>query len=161
MLFNWKIKKQNAVKSVSVYISSVHEQIIIAPYYKNKAGIYFEQEVCSVLSYPVDYSLLGEEVIRNFHLFKIKDENLRERKQKDWAALRYSKLKTLKAFEAAYVKIGISGVNESNIILVIEGVFSYDKELNITASISPFSHKEAIGKLIIKVYKTCLFNNLE
>jgi hypothetical protein len=68
-LFQQKIYQYSHVKRVSLYISEEEEKIIIAPLYKNNAGIYYEQEKCSVLKLPTDVTILGDEVIKNFHLF--------------------------------------------------------------------------------------------
>ncbi|HWZ03653.1 MAG TPA: hypothetical protein VNX40_08560 [Mucilaginibacter sp.] len=153
--------KKGVIKLVSLYISDQEKQVIIAPNYKNDAGIYYEQETCTIVNYPLDYSLLGEEIIKNFDLFTLKDKNLRDEKPSDWPAYKASKLKTIKAFEKGYRRIIITGANESNITLVIEGVSQIDDDLKITASFVPSKKPFLIGKLVFKVYNACqgVFNS--
>lgn len=154
--FNRKTINSNHVKQVSLYISEQEGKIIIAPQYKNNAGIYYEQEKCSVLKFPTDATVLGDEVIKNFHLFKVQDKNLRDQKLKDWPAFIHSKLKTVKAFEAVYFKIRIDGVNVGNLFMNIEGDTIADNDITIKSSLSATAATKAIGERIMRVYKSCI-----
>ncbi|SDF05858.1 hypothetical protein SAMN05216464_11291 [Mucilaginibacter pineti] len=154
--FRKKNINQDFIKRISVYISETEEQIIIAPFHRNNSGLFYEQDICSILNYPVDDTALGEQVIRNLDLCEVKDKNLKGLHKKEWPAYKYSKLKTLKAFEMAYKRISIRGANTSNIILVIECDLSSDKELSITSGISANANKKDIGKRIMKVFLNSL-----
>ncbi|QEC74985.1 hypothetical protein [Mucilaginibacter ginsenosidivorax] len=154
--FNKKTINSSHVKHVSLYISEQEEKIIIAPLYKNNAGIYYEQEKCSVLKFPAEATILGDEVIKSFHLFKLQDKNLRDQKLKDWPAFIHSKLKTVKAFESLYFKIRIDGVNAGNIFINIEGNTTTDNDMIIKSSLPATTDTKAIGERIMKVYKACI-----
>jgi len=145
--------KLQRIKSVTIYISDLKRQIIIAPRYFNNAGILYEQDTCTLLTFPVDYFQLGNEMLRNFDMFTLKDQNLREYKLTDWPAYKCSKLKSVKSFKDLYHRIDIDGNNESNIIISIESPVSGDKDLFIKATISTSNRKEAIGELVMKVYQ--------
>ena len=148
--------KLQRIKSVTIYISDLKRQIIIAPRYFNNAGILYEQDTCTLLTFPVDYFQLGNEMLRNFDMFTLKDQNLREFKLTDWPAFKCSKLKSVKSFNNLFHRIDIDGTNESNIIIYIESPVSGDKDLFIKATISTNNTKEAIGELIMKVYQKAL-----
>ncbi len=154
MLFK-RSKNPQLKKSVAVYISYLHGKIIICPRHQNNAGIRYEQDLCSLLALPVEPSTLGDEVLRNFHLFSLKDKNLRDQKKSDWPAFKFSTLKTVKAFEESYFFLDVSGNNESNLILTIEAPFTDHEGLFIKSIITsaPTSKKE-IGERIIKVFET-------
>jgi hypothetical protein len=154
--FNKKSVNNGPVKRVSLYISEQEKKIIIAPLYKNNAGIYYEQEKCSVLKFPTDATILGDEVIKNFHLFKVQDKNLRDQKLKEWPAFIHSKLKTVKAFETLYFKIGIDGINAGNIFINIEGETIADNDIIIKSSLPATTDTKAIGERIIRIYKSCI-----
>jgi hypothetical protein len=155
MFFKKSTKIQATVKAVSLFISDKEKQIIIAPLYKNNDGIYYEQETCASIKYPLDYSILGEEIIKNLNLFIIKDKNLRDQKTSDWPAYKASKQKTKKAFQENYLRIWIAGANESNIILVFEGASLLDSDLIIKSSLSSSANKNSIGKKAMKIYNAC------
>jgi hypothetical protein len=141
-------------KSVTVYISESKGQIIIAPKYVNKAGISYEQDICTLMQYPINDVLLGAETLRNFNLFCLKDKNLRDQKLTDWPAFKYSKLKTVKQFEAVFSRISIDGLNEANISISIEACFANDNDLIIKSITSANeANNENIGKQIMKVYR--------
>jgi hypothetical protein len=156
MWFKNKKTNQKLRKSVTVYLSDLRRQIILAPRYTTNDKVLYEQDICTVLSYPIDFVQLGDEVLRNFNMFALKDKNLRDQKLKDWPAFKYSKMKSVKSFEKAFSRVDIYGNNESNIIISIEAPITSDSDLLITSSISVNSGKEAIGKLIIKVYNKAL-----
>lgn len=154
--FSKKPISNGHVKHVSLYISAQEEKIIIAPLYKNDAGIYYEQEKCSVLKFSTDATILGDEVMKNFYLFKVQDKNLRDQKLKDWPAFIHSKQKTIKAFETLYFKIKIDGINSGNIFINIEGNTIADNDMSIKSSLPATTAAKAIGERIMRVYKACI-----
>jgi hypothetical protein len=156
MWFKNKNTNQKLTKSVTVYLSDLHRQIIIAPRYATNDRVLYEQDICTLLSYPIDCLQLGSEVLRNFNMFALKDKNLRDQRLTDWPAFKYSKMKSVKAFEKTFTGIEIYGNNESNIIISIQTPIISDSDLLITSSISVNASKEAIGNLIIKVYNKAL-----
>lgn len=153
-------KKKKLTKHCSVYISDKHEEIIIAPFHINKAGIKYEQENCRTMSKSINVEELGREVIECMNLFSLKDVNLKNKKKTDWPSFKHCKSKSVRAFEQEYIYITIDGCNEQNLIIEIEGFPFKDSELTIKSSISFFSDKGEIGKKIMKVYEACLVCNL-
>jgi hypothetical protein len=156
MFLNKIFTRRKFKKSVAVYISQLKNQIIVCPSYINDAGIVYEQETCTLLDFPIGHSVLGEEVVRNFNLFGLKDKNLRDQKLTDWPAFKHSKIKSVKLFEEAFFKINVTGNNESNIILSVEADLASDGDFQLASSISAYANKEAIGAIIIKVYQKAL-----
>jgi hypothetical protein len=159
MLFK-KAKAQNFIKSVSIYASGKHEQIIFAPISKNFAGISYEQEECFLHAFPVSDQLLGENTLKYFNYFNIKDRNLREYKSTEWPAFKLSKVKTVRSFEADYIRVSITGVDENNHTLSIEGLPFKDSELSVTSLISAHTEPINIGDRLNKVIEACLTGKL-
>jgi hypothetical protein len=149
-------KKNKLAKRCSVHISAKYEQIIIALRHVNKAGIIYEQENCRTIPKSSSVGELGIEVIENMNMFSLKDVNLRDTKLTDWPSFKYSKSKSVRAFEQEYIHISIDSCNEYNLIIDIEGFPYKDSELTIKSTISFFADKEEIGKKIMKVYEACL-----
>ena len=160
MFFKKRNANQQFKKSVAIYISQLHNQVIICPRYINDAGLIYEQENCTLLKLPLDYSTLGDEVLRNLDLFSLKDKNLRDQKRTDWPAFKHSKLKSIKSFEEAFLAMNISGNNQSNIILSIEAPLSGHDDISIKSNISSSPlHKKAIGERIFKVFNIAITNS--
>lgn len=123
---------------------------------KNVAGIRYEQEECFQNSFPISDLLLGESTLKHFELFNIKDKNLRDHKPTDWPAFRHSKVKTVRSFEADYIRISVTGLDENNHTLRIEGQPYKDSDLSVTSMISAHTEPINIGDRINKVIEVCL-----
>jgi hypothetical protein len=96
-----KIKKP--YKMAIVYISEKYNQIIIVPYYFNKDGINYEQEMCYLYDINIDDETLGIEIINALNKFEYNDKKyIINYKLTDGPAFRYSKLKTIKLFKEYY-----------------------------------------------------------
>ncbi len=159
MLFQ-KAKTKNHIKSVSIYVSAKHGQIIFAPISKNFAGIMYEQDECFSCDYPIPDLLLGEYTVKYLDLFNIKDKNLREHKSTDWPAFKHSKVKTVRGFETDYVGVSVTGLDENNHTFRIEGVPYKDSDLLVTSMISAHTERINIGDRINKVIEVCLTGKL-
>lgn len=161
------------IKRVNIYISSEHKQVIIAPLYQTEEGVVYEQDNCRSLPYPVTAEMLGSEVMAAFNQFYLDHKHpgnisglevldgyrgfyVGETKQTGWAAHKMSKLKTVAAFEDSYMYISVSGANEANRTLIIEGSPSNSNDLWVKTSISTFAQREQIGEKVLKVYYACL-----
>ena len=156
MFFKKKQDKTKLIKRISIYISDKQKQLIIAPKHENDAGIIYEQDKCLVTENPMNLSELGKEVINYLNLFSIKDVNLRDTKSSDWPAFKNSKVKSIREFKQEYICISIESVNNSNLILQIEGKPYNGSELTINSHISFHANNEEIGKRVMKIYETCL-----
>lgn len=159
MLFK-KAKAPSLVKSLSIYVSTKHEQLIFAPVYRNFAGIQYEQEECFPFDYPIGDILLGESALKYFNLFNVKDKNLREHKPTDWPAFKHNKVKTVRSFEADYVSVSIMALDENNNTLRIEGLPYKDSDLSVTSLISAHTEPLNIGDRLNKVIEACLSGKL-
>ena len=157
MFFKKNIEAKKLKKSVAIYISQLHSQIIICAMYINDAGIRYEQENCTLLNFSVDHTRLGDEVIRNFNQFSLKETNLRDEKKTDWPAFKCSKLKTVKSFKDTFLSMSILGNNESNTILCIEAPLSKYDDITVNSNVSySLLNAKEIGERIIKVYKIAI-----
>jgi hypothetical protein len=145
-------KNKKSTKSTRLYISEKYNKIIISPYYYNKAGIYYEQEECSVFDLNISNEKLGIEIINALNKFSYKDKNLVDCKLTDWPAFKYSKLKTVKSFEENYLIFSIKDENNclSFVLLYPSKSKLGGKEV---LKIPCNSEKDDIGKKIIEIYR--------
>ena len=163
MLSDMLFKKSNSekqIKYLELYVSVKHAQTIFAPVSKNEAGIYYEQENCFSHEFPMSDLLLGECCLKYWNLFEVKEKNLRELKSTDWPAFKHGKSKAVRSFEFDYIKISVKGANESNLVLLIEGIPYSGSELSVTSSVSACTEPINIGDRINKVIEACITGKL-
>jgi hypothetical protein len=156
MRFNHFFKHRKLTKKISLFISEKHNQIIIASFYINKAGIYYEQEKCAVYGFPLNTEDLGIGIIDNLNRMAYKDRNLRDDEGSDWPAYKHSKCSTIKSFENDYTLVQIGSVNDYNQVLAIAGYPYKNSDLTINASVSFYANKADIGRLVLKVYTAAI-----
>lgn len=143
------------IKSVAIYISEKHSEIIFAPLsQEGKLGIIFEQEHCEIIPFNSTCKIIGEVTKRNYNLFTLSKNRTVTGKVKDWPALRASKEKTKVAFEKNYRRISVSGANEFNIIFNIETSLQNLSQLEITSAISAYCDNTDLGKRILAIYNS-------
>jgi|LAHU01.1.fsa_nt_gb hypothetical protein len=142
------------IKMVALYGSEKYRHILVAPYYYNKAGIYYEQETIQILDINSDEINLGEKVINCFETFQFKEKNLRENKESDWPAFKASKSKSLRSFQEDYYYFSITGLTPDNNTLRIEASPYKGSDIRLSALVSKANHSE-IGSLIKKMLNMC------
>lgn len=143
------------IKSVSVYISEKHSEIIIAPISKEpKASYRYEQENCEVIDLYAATELIGEAVKRNFDKFNVKEKKEGMGKKSDWPALKASKEKSGRGFEEKYRRISVRGLTDRNNTLKIETVLNLPSKIELTTTISANSEPSELGNRILKMFRS-------
>ena len=143
------------IKSVTVYISEKHSEIIIAPISKEPKGSYnYEQENCEVIDLNSTTEVIGEAIKRNFNKFDIKEKKDGMGKKSDWPAFKASKEKSGRSFEEKYRRISIRGITERNSSLRIETVMNLTSEIELTTTISAHCEPSELGNRILKIFRS-------
>jgi hypothetical protein len=147
--------KLKIIKSVTVYISKNHCEIIIAPNYKEpKAGYCYEQDICEIIDLKSSSEIIGESIKRNFNKFDIKKNTNTNRNKSDWSAFKSSKEKTMIGFEKNYQRISVRGITEYNDSFKIETVLNYVSKIELTTTISAHCENSELGNRIIKIFNS-------
>jgi|GEM_PF-1207722 hypothetical protein len=155
LIFKVHEPELKVVKSLSIYISEKHSEIILAPQSReSKAGYGFEQEKCEVIDLKSSTEIIGEAVKRNFNKYNIAENKSVTGKMADWPALKASKEKTKVGFEKNYVRLYISGINEYNYSLNIETILNYPSGIELTTTITAKSENVDIGNKILKIFNS-------
>ena len=143
------------IKSVTVYISEKHSEIIIAPISKEPKGSYnYEQENCEVIDLNSTTEVIGEAIKRNFNKFDIKEKKGGMGKKSDWPALKASREKSGRGFEEKYRRISIRGITDRNSTLKIETVMNLPIGIELTSTISAHCEASELGNRILKIYRS-------
>ncbi|HLT32660.1 MAG TPA: hypothetical protein VKZ98_02625 [Aquaticitalea sp.] len=148
--------KLKIIKNVFVYISEKHEQIIVAPFYKEpNQGYRYSQEECEVLKIDSSYDLIGEAIKRNIQKFDIKEYDAKRSSKKDgYTAFHVSKEKSMRGFKKNYTLIDVSGLTDRNNTFRIQTRLGFINRLEITSTISAHSDSAELGKLVMKMFNS-------
>lgn len=145
--------KLKVIKSVTVYISEKHSQIIIAPFFKEpKESYIYEQGECEVIDFNSPIEAIGEAIKRNFDKFDIKEREPKKINKSDWAAYKASKEKSIRGFEEKYMRISIRGLSDLNNTLIIETVLNLPVEIELVSRISAHCKPSKLGSRILKMF---------
>jgi len=143
------------IKSVTVYISEKHSEIIIAPISKEpKAGYHYEQKDCEIIDLNSSTEIIGEAIKLNFNKFDIKEKKEGMGKKSDWPAFKVSKEKSIRGFEEKYRRISIHGLTDRNNTLRIETVLNLPIEIELTSTISAHCEPSELGTRILKIFSS-------
>lgn len=126
--------------------------MIFAPTNVNEAGIYYEQDNASILEPPLDSVELGRRARVSLTSFDCKPQDLRNRKASDWAAYRVSRVKSIRAFENAAIRVTIETINTT---LRIEAWPTHNGTIFVGGCVSPSAEHSEMGALIKHVVTCC------
>lgn len=153
LIFKVPEPKLKIIKSLSVYISEKHSEIILAPLCKEtKAGYTFEQENCEVINLNSSVEIIGESIKRNFNKFDVKENKSITGKISDWPALKASREKTKTGFDKNYISLRINGVTEYNNFFEIETFLNYPIKIELKTTISAHCENAELGRRILRIY---------
>ena len=148
------IDNLSKIKMVALYGSEKYCHILVAPYYYNEAGIYYEQEIIQIIETNSDEINIGDQVINCLEMFQFKEKNLRDNKESEWPAFRASKSKSLRSFQEDYYYFSITGLTPDNNTLRIEALPYKGSDIRLSALVSKNNHTE-IGSLIKRMLNMC------
>jgi len=153
LLFKKSETEKKIKKKLHIYISEKHSEIIFAPMHREiNIPIYFEQETCEVIDLKNTPETIGKSIEQNFNKFNLKERNSIHNKKRDWPAFKASKEKTIIGFEKNYSQFIITGANEHNITLIIESVFNFPSQIELTTIISYDCNSSELGERLLKIY---------
>jgi len=147
--------KLKVIKSVTVYLSEKHSEIIVAPISKEpNAGYHYEQKDCEVIELNSSVEIIGKTIKRNFDKFNIERKNAGMGNKSDWPAFKASKEKSMRGFEERYIRISIQGLTDRNNTLRIETVLDLPINIELTSTISAHCEPMDLGNRILKMFRS-------
>jgi hypothetical protein len=89
-------------------------------------------------------------------LFRRKDRNLYDYKLTDWPAFKTSRLRSVKQFEAAYLRIHITAVNEAALAYEATAFPPGESEISLRIAYSKGTSNREVGALLLRLIGSCL-----
>jgi hypothetical protein len=130
--------------------------LIAAAIYDNRDSACYEQEHAAVIEQWRVPEILGAATWEVLARFCRKDRNLHGSKLSDWPAFKASHLRSVKQFEASYLRIHIVAANEA--ALVFEAtVFPPDEsQIALRVTFGKGNSNEEVGTLLLRLISSCL-----
>ena len=144
--------KLKVIKSVSVYLSEKHSEIIVTPISKEpNNGYHYEQNECEIIKLDSSLEIIGNTIKRNFDKFNIKRKK-EMGNQSDWPAFKLSKEKSIRGFNENYTRISIRGLTDRNNTLRIETILNLPIEIDLCSTISAHCEPSELGNRVLKMF---------
>jgi hypothetical protein len=85
-----------------------------------------------------------------------KDRNLSGSKLTDWPAFKASGLRSVKQFEASYLRIHVMAVNEAALIFEATAFPPKESEITLRVTFTKGNSSEEVGALLLRLVTSCI-----
>lgn len=145
-----------AKRHAALYIDRVGKTaVVVTLHYGGKGGFLYEDSAPSVIERSEDPDSVGTAVLQALEKSEIRPLiSHRDKKRTDWPAFQSSGCRSVRQFEADFIRIHIHGANEANLIYAIEGSPEKDAELRVVTSASPLPPAK-LGERCLAVWRAC------
>jgi hypothetical protein len=143
-------------KACNVYCRPESDQVIVASVY-NHGGLMAEKPGGASIASFSDTSALNSAICASIDGCQYEENfNYFGQKRSDWPAFQASGYKTIKRFEAEFIRLLIKGVNEKNLFYDVASPEFGEFGLHLTITVNPYTENfgEAV-QYIIKRYLVC------
>jgi hypothetical protein len=149
--------RKPAERGAAVFIDRAGSQaIVVAMHYNGVGGFLFEDEQPTVVAAPIESPVLGTTILAALCRTEVRPETShRDSKKSAWPAYRASGSKSIRAFEAEYLRLQVRGANTANVTYVIEGRPSESSELSVCASVTSHAEPMAVTAQCLRVWRAC------
>jgi len=148
--------RRKSKKHAALFIDRAGTCAIVVPmHYNGRGGVLFEDADALTLHPLPEPEPLGAAVFAATERSQVRPETSHGGwKLTDWPAFKASRARSVKQFEADFIRIHIAGANEANIIYQLEGLPEKDAELRVLASANPrLAHQ--LGDRCLAVWRAC------
>jgi hypothetical protein len=145
-----------AQRHAALYIDRVGKTaIVVTLHYNGMGGFLYEDTAPSMIERSQDSKSVGTAVLTAFEKSEIRPPTThRDQKLTDWPAFQSSGCRSVRQFEADFIRIHIYGANEANLIYAIEGSPEKDAELRVLTS-APSASPAKLGERCLAVWRAC------
>jgi hypothetical protein len=130
--------------------------LIAAAIYDNRDSASYEQEDAAVVEQWRISEILGAVTWEVLARFCRKDRNLYGSKLSDWPAFKASNLRSVKQFEASYLRIGIVAVNDAALMFEATVFPPNESEIALRVAFSKGNSNQEVGTLLLRLISSCL-----
>jgi hypothetical protein len=130
--------------------------LIAAAIYDNHESACYEQEEAMALEQWRMPEMLGAATRQVLARFCRKDRNLYGSKHTDWPAFKASRLRSVKQFEASYLRLHVVAVNEAAIIFEASAFPPKESEIALRVTFTKGNSNEEVGALLLRLITSCI-----
>jgi hypothetical protein len=131
--------------------------IVVAQHYNGgPGGVLIEDDQPTVLGDLEDDLALSAAIEDALVRSQVRPErDLRSMGRSDWPAYKASRASSMRAFEASFIRLSISGANEANIIFEIEGMPVPDPVNHELHVVAYAGRSLDMGRQCLRVWRAC------
>jgi hypothetical protein len=145
-----------AIPQATIYAPLGAGSLIAAAIYDNHESTYYEQEDVAVIEQWRNAETLGMATWGALARFRRKDRNLYDVKLTDWPAYRASGVRSVKQFEATYLRIHVEALNEAAIIFQASALPPKESEIALRVTFSKGASDKDVGALLLRLIASCV-----
>ena len=142
-------------RSVCVFYPQENNAAIVAAMHFNRAGILFEQDDPIAVEDWRNPDILALAVQSALGRFGPRERNLRDAKSTNWPSYRVSHCRSVRQFEASYMRVSICAVNEAELVYDASAFPLGESELSLHVTLSINGPNEDFSRLLYKLFHAC------
>ena len=141
-------------KAARIFLSDDSKPAIVVAMHHNAAGIYYEQDDAIVVPGWRESVELGSALRSAMGRFSFRDQNQRDSKRSEWPAYRAAGCRSIREFEASYLRISVRPANDAEVTYIFEARPIGEDDISLSVSSNPRLDAE-ISRLLHRLYDAC------
>ncbi|CCE11252.1 hypothetical protein BRAS3843_660060 [Bradyrhizobium sp. STM 3843] len=144
------------LRRAKIYIGATVREAIVAALHYNNAGICFEQDNPEVVADWRQGSGLAVALRSALERFSPQERNLRSYKKAEWPSYRASNSRSIRTFEAAYLRISVQALDEAEFFYDAEAYPSGEEDIALHVTLNRHGPNEEIDRKLLKLFNACV-----
>lgn len=149
-------KRITVIPQAMIYAPLRSGPLIAAAIYDNHASACYEQEDAAVIEKWRNADTLGAAVWEALARFRRNDRNLYGHKLTDWPAYKASGVRSVKQFEATYLRIHVEALNEAALIFQASAQPPNESEIALRVTFGKGQSSKEVGALLLRLVESSL-----
>jgi hypothetical protein len=142
------------LRSAHIYAAE-GKPVIVAPLHFNSAGIRYEQDDPIVVENG-SWEAVVPHLRDSLRRFSFRESNVHGQKLTDWPSFRASGMRSVREFQNCYLCIQIMAVNDAELFYDAGSQPHGESDITLQVTLNPYGHDEEIGRLLGKLFQSCL-----
>jgi hypothetical protein len=148
------------LRGACVYFPEANTAAIVAALHFNAAGILFEQDEPATVDDWRNSDSLASAVRSALVQFGPRERNLRDAKKTDWPSYRISHCRSVRQFEASYIRVFICAVNTAELFYDASAAPRGESDLSFHVTLPRNGPNDDFSRLLYKLVHACATWNI-
>ena len=144
------------LRRAHIYLGATVKEAIVAALHHNSAGILFEQDGPAVIADWRQAPGLGVALRFALERFSLQERNLRDYKKTEWPSYRASNSRSVRKFEATYIRISVQALNEVELFYDAYACPPGEEEISLHVTLNRCGPDEEFDRKISRLFNACV-----